>query len=456
MNRKNIKFNIIIIFAIFVANLMFLSPSKAAGPTLRGSTMGSLEINNEFEGNAGIISSDTQYSKESKTISKGAANSPDEATELIATVNKSKMVKFDEPVKRVSLANPALADIVFISSQEVLINGKAPGATSLIIWGKSSETPVFFDLKVRMDTDAFIKSVKEISPDEDVKITTTDKGVLLSGRVSSSLIKNKIKSLADAYGIQFSDVSESPTPQVLLEVKIIEASRSFTRNLSTTYAKGNLYNDFVSATESTLGKATSGANFLGNEYGLKYFLTKNENGVSAIITAGEKKGLVKILAEPKLVTQNGVDATFNAGQQVPVPSGLGQAGNVSYSYKDVGINVKFNPTILEKSKRVILKVEPEVSEIDDSASVKSGTSTVYVIKTRKVSTTVEINDGNTLVIAGLLRKKDGNSNSQVPFLGDIPIIGNFFKSSTSTKEDTELMIFVTPRIIESDNQEGNL
>ncbi|MDD3150555.1 MAG: pilus assembly protein N-terminal domain-containing protein [Candidatus Gastranaerophilales bacterium] len=456
MTKQMKKFNIFIA-TIFIVGFAFSNQSFAQGPQIRGLNMEPVSIEN-FDNMSDFENWDYPPVLEENSIKNSTSQEVEIPTaetskisDLYAIVGKSKFIKFDEPVKRMSITNPDLADIVLLSPTEMLLNGKNAGSTSLIIWGESSENPVFFDLVVQNDSESFLKAVNKVLPNENIDIAFTEKGAVLAGKISSSIAREKIKELAKAYNFELSDISESPSPQVLIEVKIVEASRSFTKNISSTFSKGNLYGNFVNGTELTLGEAQKGFEFGGTEEGVKYFLTKSKDEIGLLLKAGEKKGFVKILAEPKLIAKNGKEASFNAGQQVPVPSGVGEGGNISYEYKDVGINVKFNPTILEDSQRVILSVEPEVSEIDSSTSVhQSDGSVVYGIKTRKVSTTVELNDGSTLVIAGLLKRTDNDTRTQIPLLGDIPVLGKLFKASTKTKDETELMIFVTPKILQDE------
>ena len=149
----------------------------------------------------------------------------DKNEKLYTTVGKSQLIKFDEPVKRISLTDPSLADLVLLSPKELLLNGKKAGRTSLIFWGESNK-PIFFNLVVKQDTDAFIQAVQEIAPNEDINYVFTDDGAIMSGKVSTTNIKEQIQNVAKAYSIKLLDLTESPTKQVLLEVKITEATRT--------------------------------------------------------------------------------------------------------------------------------------------------------------------------------------------------------------------------------------
>lgn len=361
---------------------------------------------------------------------------------LYAVVGKTQLIKFDEPVKRISLTDPSLADLVLLSPKELLLNGKKAGRTSLLFWG-NSEKPVFFNMVVQQDTDAVIQAIEQVAPGENIKYTFTDDGLILSGHVSSTTVKNNIEDVIKAYNVKLVDLTESPTKQVLLEVKITEAYREFTKNLASQFSVGEGVNNYLTGVD--LSGIRDGGNASFKKSGQYLFSSPSAN-IAWALTAAETKGLIKILAEPKLLAINGQPGSFNVGNQIAVPSGVGAYGNVSYTYKDTGVILNFTPTILEKSNRVILKLSPEVSEVDTSSSVNGYPG----FKTRKVDTTVELADGETLVIAGLFQHTTSSSDNKVPGLGDIPGLGFLFSSKERLKKDTELVIFITPKIVDVD------
>lgn len=367
----------------------------------------------------------------------------DNNEKLYAVVGKTQLIKFDEPVKRISLTDPSLADLVLLSPRELLLNGKKAGRTSLLFWG-NSEKPVFFNMVVQQDTDSVIQAIEQVAPNENIKYTFTDDGLILSGHISSTTVKNNIENVIKAYNIKLVDLTESPTKQVLLEVKITEASRNFTKTLASQFSIGE------NASHYLTGVDLSGIDNIGNASFKtvgQYLFSSPSSHIAWALNAAESKGLVKILAEPKLLAVDGKEGSFNVGNEIPVPSGVGSYGNVSYSFKNTGVILNFTPTILEKSNRVILKLSPEVSEVDESYESNYG---VPGFRTRKVDTTVELADGETLVIAGLLSHTTASSDTKVPGLGNIPGLGALFSSLKRTKNETELVIFITPKIVEVD------
>ncbi len=398
---------------------------------------------NNHANNYNYKNSNNNSHKSSSAINAGVSK-------LMTTVGKSQFVRFDEPVSRISITNPDLADVVLLSPKELLVNGKENGTTSLLIWGDSKD-PVFIDLIVENDSSSFLNAIQAIAPDENLEFKFTDKSVILSGKVSSSLVSEKIKNIAKAFELELIDVSESPTPQVLLEVKVVEASRTFAKNLAKSFALGNdakVYN-FSNTIDGRFAtsKEISGAGVRFEGGALKAFSWRS--GLTTALSSAESEGLVKILAEPKLIATNKNKASFNSGLQVPVPASIGEGGNIAYDFKDTGVNVAFTPTILEKSKRISLNIQPEVNEIDSGATIvrQDGTK-VFGFKSRKAETTVELNNGQTLVIAGLIEKTNNRTNTKHPILGSIPLIGKAFNSYDISKYETELLIFVTPKIIE--------
>lgn len=369
----------------------------------------------------------------------------DNNEKLYAVVGKTQLIKFDEPVKRISITDPSLADLVLLSPKELLLNGKKAGRTSLLFWG-SSNKPVFFNMVVQQDTDAVIQAIEQVAPDENIKYTPTDDGLILSGHISSTTVKNNIADVIKAYNIKLLDLTESPTKQVLLEVKIAEASRTYINSLQSEFNMGNKGSDFTNLSNATFGSAGISKDGTVLPPIGKYVFSSFNHDISWTLSAAETKGLVKILAEPKLLAIDGKPGSFNVGNEIAYPASAGISSTVSYAFKSTGVILNFTPTILEKSNRVVLKLSPEISEVDASVQSIGG---IPGIKTRKVDTTVELADGETLIIAGLLSHNTQSSDTKIPILGDIPGIGFLFSNLYRDKRDTEVVIFITPKIVET-------
>ena len=380
----------------------------------------------------------------------------DNNEKLYGVVGKSQVLTFDKNIKRVSLASDEIADIVVVSPKQIMINGKKAGNTSMVFWSENSDKPVFYNLVIQQDTDPFVQAVEHVAPNENISVLFNDTGAVLTGHISSTTVKEKITNLAKAYGINLTDLTESPTKQVLLEVKITEASKNFSRNLGVNVTAGR-------ALKLETGKVNVGGwqPLAENPLGYNNGVIQTSGGLLSAgfwkvgryivdFEASEAKGDIKILAEPKLLAVNGQEGSFTVGNQVPVPSSVGNYGNVAYEYKDSGVVLKFTPTIMEESNRVRLKLNPEISEIDSEYSTTSSLGgTVYGFKTRKVETTVELMDGETLVIAGLIQNNSSKNKSQVPILGNIPVLGALFSTTADRKNNNEVIIFITPRIVDN-------
>ena len=440
------QMNSIIKKLIFI--LMFLSLVPVASAKFR-------EINSTgFEGEIPVVKTEELTAVENNLPTFETVNAvKDNNQKLYGVVGKSQVISFDKNIQRVSLTDNNIADVVVISPKQLMINGKKPGTTSVIFWSEDNSMPVFYNLVIQQNADAFIQAVEYIAPNENISLVFNDDGAVLTGHLSSTAVKDKITALAKAYNMKLTDMTESPAKQVLLEVKITEASKNFARSLGLNLISGKHLSD-----------STLGADWANGQKGhivqtgeglvLGYF----KPGKFAVdFQASEAKGDIKILAEPKLLAVNGEEGSFSVGNQVPVPSEMGQYGNVSYEYKDTGVILKFTPTIMENSGRIRLNLKPEVSEVDNSVTVATTTGTsVYGFRTRRVETTVELMDGETLIIAGLIRNSSSRSRNQVPILGNIPVIGSFFSVTDDDKEDEELVIFITPRIVDNSINIDNL
>lgn len=414
---------------------------------------GTLSAGAEFRDvNAGKIVGDIPVVNSTKvqpTISRNVIS--DNNQKLYGMVGKSQILNFDTGIKRVSIADPTVADVVVISPKQLIINGKKAGSTSLIFWGVKSNNPVFYNLTIQQDADSFLEAVNYIAPNEDIAIIFNNTGAVMSGFISSSSIRDQILNLAKAYNMPLTDLTESPARQVLLEVRVTEISKNFTRDLGVEFGIGK---DAANVSEYLAGLISKNPltrlNQVFSSSGFNYFLYNKSSKISAVINAAEQKGDIKTLAEPKLLAVNNEEASFNVGNEVPIPSEVGNYGNISYDFKETGVILKFKPQILEKTGRIRLKLSPEVSEVDTSVGIVTGDMTaVPGFKTRKVDTTVELMDGETLIIAGLLTNSVSRNKSQIPGLGNIPVLGVLFRNSKDVTNDSELVIFITPKIVDN-------
>jgi pilus assembly protein CpaC len=396
------------------------------------------------------------------------------------TVNKgrSQIIKFAQPINRIAIADPTLADIVPLSPEQLMINGKQRGATSLVVWDKNGQEGIF-DLQVMIDNTPLLDAIEAIAPNEKIVARITDDSLVLSGQVSNSIILDEIRRLAAAYGYKdanFIDLTETPTPQVVLQVKIVEASRSVVQNLSTSFAINhgdfklgrflNIPQPAAAAPGAAAGPARAVV-FPGRDQFNQQFRNQTSGSVGGIFGGIvplsrsvdfnlqqafdmlETVGKVSTLANPTLVCTHGREATFLAGGEFPFVQGTDQNGSPLISFKNFGVELAFTPWISSRTKRVELKVAPSVSQLDNSTCVAGAAgSTVCGLTKRNSSTVVEMNDGETLLISGLISRDEQKNMSAVPFIHNVPILGALFKNPNFQKRESELVVLVTPHIMD--------
>jgi pilus assembly protein CpaC len=376
---------------------------------------------------------------------------------------KSVVLKSARPVKRVSLADPEIADLVILSPKEIYISGKTAGVTNLTLWQNGSISEIY-DLEVSFDISRLKQKLNEMLPKEkELRVIASHNSVTLSGRVSNAASLSQAMALAEAYapgkGKEKQNVNNLVTiggvHQVMLEVRIAEMSRSLIKRLGVNFNWINGEDFGV----STLGGLTQLvkpdlANVAsGGPFGL--FVTPSVNALfrfqsgsstwTGFVDAMQQDGLIKILAEPTLITLSGQSADFLAGGEfpVPVPQGL---GTVAIEYKPFGVGLSFTPTVLSNDK-INIKVTPEISELDFSTARLVDGFLIPGLSTRRASTVIELGDGQSFAIAGLLKETIRDSVQKYPLLGDIPILGALFRSREFQKNETELIIIATPRLV---------
>lgn len=402
---------------------------------------------------------------------------------LRVTRGRSQIIKFAQPITRVSISDPTLADLVPLAPDQIMINGKQRGVTSLIVWDENGQEGMF-DLFVGNDTSELIDAVKALAPNEDVDIRITDDSFILIGKVSSAIIVDEIRKVAAAYGYRdenFINLTESPVPQVALEVRIAEAQRGTIRNLKKGFAVRakqlafqQLAQPFVAPSDNTIqafpnpaaleNKDLNGIivpygdlgnndfnNSTGNFFGRFLPTIGNNKQFQTEWEFLETDGRVRTLAEPTLVATHGRTASFLAGGEIPFLSGTDQNGNAIIEFKEFGVKLDFTPWIAMRSGRVELKVSPEVSSQDQSNCLITAAGQVCGLFKRRTETTVELRDGETLLISGILSREEQNNIAKIPFIGDVPILGSFFRNADMSKNEQELVIVVTPHIVGQDD-----
>jgi pilus assembly protein CpaC len=375
-----------------------------------------------------------------------------EAKEIRILVGKSVILKNPARVTRVSLANPAIADFVLISPHEIYITGRAVGNTNMTLWQDKAGYQVY-ELEVELDVSRLKQKLHEILPGEKaLRVTASNNSITLSGRVSNAVNLSEIMALARAYapeGKVNNLVEVGGVQQVMLEVRVAEMQRSLIRRLGINFNYLTQSGNFgISQLAGLTSLGTLSSTFEQTVSPAVNAMFRFDAGGATwttFIDALKGDGLLKILAEPTLIALSGEEAFFLAGGEfpVPVPQGL---GTVAIEYKNFGVGLKFTPTVLSDGK-INIKVAPEVSEIDFTTSVKIAGFVAPGLSVRKAQTVVELADGQSFAIAGLLKDSVRDTVEKFPLLGDIPIIGALFRSRHFQKSETELIIIVTPHLV---------
>jgi pilus assembly protein CpaC len=385
----------------------------------------------------------------------GAAEQRD-IQKLELTVGKSKVLDLPMAIKRASLANPEVADTVVLSPTQIYLTGKTIGVTNVTLWNESGKMTGMYDVVIAPDVTRLKENLHKTLPEENgIMVTSDHDHITLSGTASNANNLNRALSMAEAYAPKkiVNALQVGGVQQVMLEVRVAEMNRELIKRLGVNFT--GVGNDFFGL--SILGNLTSIASlaYTGGTPAVASGITQaiqgafgfNAGGTTWIgfVDALKEENLLKVLAKPTLMALNGQEAAFLAGGEFPIP--VPQTfGLVTIQFKKFGVGLIFTPNILD-SKHINLNVAPEVSELDFSNALRTQGFTVPAITTRRASTTIELADGQSFAIGGLLRDNVKESVKKVPFLGEIPILGALFRSSSFQKNETELVIIVTPHLV---------
>ena len=389
------------------------------------------------------------------------------AGQLDVPLNKSQVLTADRPFAKALIGNADIADVLPLTNRSLYVLGKKIGTTSLTLYDKNNNLISVIDVAVGPDVVALRRQLSELMPNEKIGVQMSGDSVVLTGTVSSGPAVDRAKQIAATYvGDKVVNLlAVGASQQVMLEVRFSEMNRNVAKSLglNTAFSNGNGLRTF----QGGIGETGSSTALLTNKNGsptidlggvLDTFgivskgITIGNLNIFTALDALERKGLVTTLAEPTLVALSGESASFLAGGEFPVPvsqgnSGQGNTGNaITVEYKPFGVSLGFTPTVLDDGV-INLVVAPEVSSIDPTASVTINGLTIPGLQTRRARTTLELRDGQSFAIAGLLRKDFQSTVRQFPLLGSIPIIGALFRSTGFQKQETELVIIVTPRLV---------
>jgi pilus assembly protein CpaC len=371
------------------------------------------------------------------------------AGEFKVSINKSQILKVDRTFVDLLVGNSKIADVVPLTNRTVYVLGKAHGTTSLSIYGKGKTLLAILDVVVTHDNDGLKKRLFELMPDEQIDVRSVNNSIMLSGVVSNASRVKQAVELAEEYapGKVRNMLATKGSQQVMLQVKFAEIQRRVLKDIgiNTAVAVGQTF-AFVTGFP-TIPFTVGGTSIVGQG-------TKGNVSFLGALDALEQKGVVKTLAEPNLIAISGETASFLAGGEFPIPvaQSVNNGGStITVEFKEFGISLAFTPTVLTDTL-INLEVAPEVSAIDPSASVTVSNISVPGLTTRRAKTRVELHDGQSFAIAGLLQSDFKSQVDQLPFAGDIPVLGALFRSSDYQSDQTELVIIVTPYLVKPVNK----
>ena len=369
------------------------------------------------------------------------------------TVGKSLVVDSPLTIERISVADGALADAVGVGPREVLINGKAPGETSVIVW-QSGGSRLLYNLSVRPSparVDAVRQQIALEFPVDDVSIVFDNDTAFVRGTVKDVVDAARVAAIASSLGrvVNLLHVAVPPVEaQIMVKVRFCDVDRSVSRTLAVELASGAFNQSTALGTGMPL--STTGSPPFSLSDAVNIFLFRNDINLAAAIQALASKSLLETLAEPSVPAINGKSASFLAGGQFPFPvvqpGSNGSAATITISWREYGVRLNFLPLITPRGT-IRLQVAPEVSALDYTNAITIAGTTVPALSTRKVQTEIELESGQSFVIAGLLDNQTTDNFSKVPGIGDIPILGKLFQSKTVSRSNSELLVIVTPEIV---------
>ncbi|WP_175700366.1 type II and III secretion system protein family protein [Burkholderia ambifaria] len=382
-----------------------------------------------------------------------------DATSVTVPLGKSLLVPMPEPVRNRTIGNPAVAQATMVSPQTLYILGLSVGTTNMIVQGRSGACRVI-DVAVGADAGGLQSSLQQLMPGErDIHVSTAAGTIVLAGTVSNSQAAQQAVQIAHAYSDSAGEggggagkgagvlnmLAVTSPQQVMLEVKVAEVSKTLINQMGTAF---NIQGGFGSWSGALVSNLLAGVASAG------IFNKANNKPFSVAADAQNTDNLVKILAEPNLVTISGQEATFLAGGKIfiPVPQSSGTGtSSITLQEEEFGVALKFTPTVLANG-RISLKVAPEVSELSQtgvtlSATNIGGTSILPLITTRRASTTVQMSDGESFAIGGLIKDNASGSLKAIPGVGEVPVLGALFRSTSFQQDRTELIFLITPHLV---------
>jgi len=391
-----------------------------------------------------------------------------ESVAVNVLVGQSRVINFDRPVGRFSVSNPEIAEAILVTPDQVLVNGKAFGQVNFIAWEQSGREFLVFDVYVRANLSLIDSQIRALFPKDDIRLSQANGSVVVSGSVANEGISKQVQSVVEAAGFKTVNMLSTPTKsatQILLSVRVAEVNRNRMREIGTsfTYQGAPGQGGYLNSGNGPSGLNSPaaqpqplclGCGIVGGPLTPALNLLLMGGNSLAMLKVLKTQGAVRELAEPNIIAMDGQTASFLAGGEFPIPvvQTDGARVGVSVVFKEYGVRLNFKPTVIDE-EHIRLELEPEVSTIDYSTGVKFDGFLIPGLSTRRAKTGIELRDGQSFALAGLLDNREIKSISEVPLLSQIPIIGNLFKSTSFQKNESELMFFVTAQIVKPVNSD---
>ena len=383
--------------------------------------------------------------------------------ELRLTVGKSVVLDYPADVARISTSNAEIVDTSPVTTREILIHGKSFGTVTMVVWSKSGQRH-FYNITVEQNLEPLRKLVRETFPREEIQLQSSRESLSLTGRVSGKDVADRVTALAAPFAkTVVNNMVIQPSPvekQILLRVKFAELDRTaanqFAVNIVSTgsantpgrVTTGQFPAPSSDSISGTIGGSSQGASSKFTiADALNIFAFRPDLNLGILLKALQSNSLLQILAEPNLVTTNGKEASFVVGGEFPVPilQGGSNSGSVTIQFREFGVRLSFTPVITE-NHTIRMHVKPEVSALDFANAVTFNGFTIPALSTRKMETDIELGEGQSFIIAGLIDNRVRESLSRIPGLSNLPVLGYLFKSKEVTRSNTELIVMVTPEI----------
>lgn len=400
----------------------------------------------------------TSIAHAQETSYKASFSQNKEAIAVNVLVGQSRVINFDRPVGRFSVSNPDIAEAVLVTPDQVLVNGKAFGQVNFIAWEQTGGQFLVFDVYVRANLSLIDSQVRALFPKDDIRLSQANGSVVISGSVKDVNTAAQVQSVVEAANFKVVNMLTSPMSnamQIQLEVRVAEVNRNKLRDYTTSYTAlpqggtgGYINSGGAPSVLDRVNTSTLGAElFTLVQSPLNLFLFNRAINTGAFLRMLRQEGAFRQLAEPNLIAMNGQQASFLAGGEFPVPVLQNLAGNaITIVWKEYGVRLNFKPTIIDED-HIRLELEPEVSTIDFNNGIRFNGFVIPALRTRRAKTGVELRDGQSFALAGLLDNNETKTLSRIPIVSEIPVIGNLFKSKSFEKKETELMFFVTAHMV---------